>query len=459
MLKILSLLLLMLFVGCDRPPRHDPPPPEKRPREVPLILLEDLRFLQKTIETVHPSPFTISSQKAFREFLSRAGEGLRGDEDPLDLWRLWAPVVASLGDAHTNLVPPTALLRQKLRKHPVTFLPFSPLLYKGRIFVHTSADRDLRKKDEILSINGESAADLMKRLLAPISHERRAYAESKLENNLPGFYYMITGNSGPFRIRLARDAARLEVRVAGVSHTLGGPRIARGARSPFVLDVQGRIARIEINAFADHRAFTAFLKKAFQEIAGKGVRVLLIDLRENTGGNSQLGDLLIQRCFTGTFVQNLEVSIRVSPKTRMLYKTVPGFSGAKDGTLFGVYTYRGPFKTLRPRPPFTAVHLITGPATFSSGVMFAAAFANFSTGSIFGEETGGNANHYGDMLRFSLPKSGLVLTVSHKRFVTRRGARGGVKPTIPVVPTLEQRFGEGDPQLDAILSRLKEPAP
>lgn len=62
------------------------------------------------------------------------------------------------------------------------------------------------------------------------------------------------------------------------------------------------------------------------------------------------------------------------------------------------------------------VYLLTSHTTFSSASSFAWAFKEAGCGTVIGEETGGMSVHYGDVISFKLPNSGLAVNVSHKRF-------------------------------------------
>ena len=62
------------------------------------------------------------------------------------------------------------------------------------------------------------------------------------------------------------------------------------------------------------------------------------------------------------------------------------------------------------------VYLLTSHQTFSSAGSFAWAFKAFGMGTIVGEETGGMNVCFGDILPYRLPVSGLVCSISYKRF-------------------------------------------
>jgi C-terminal processing protease CtpA/Prc len=96
----------------------------------------------------------------------------------------------------------------------------------------------------------------------------------------------------------------------------------------------------------------------------------------------------------------------------------------KDG-----YIYRKkikPYKHKSYEPIFEGnIYLLIGNYTFSSAADFAAVFKDFRWGTLIGEETGGLATSYGDILPFTMPYSQLNFGVSHKYFVRPAGFDDG----------------------------------
>jgi len=54
-----------------------------------------------------------------------------------------------------------------------------------------------------------------------------------------------------------------------------------------------RIGLISYNSCTDYDAFKLFLHSTFEKINQAGIKDLIIDVRNNSGGNSSLNDLLI----------------------------------------------------------------------------------------------------------------------------------------------------------------------
>ena len=75
--------------------------------------------------------------------------------------------------------------------------------------------------------------------------------------------------------------------------------------------------------------------------------------------------------------------------------------------------------------------LLTSNFSFSSAAGFSWAFKHFEMGTIVGEETGGLAVCFGDVIPQLLPNSGLHIGVSHKKFYQFGATDENVHGTIP----------------------------
>jgi len=69
--------------------------------------------------------------------------------------------------------------------------------------------------------------------------------------------------------------------------------------------------------------------------------------------------------------------------------------------------------------------------TFSSAADFSWAFKYFGMGEIIGQETGGLAVGFGDIIRQKLLYSGFSYTVSHKKFYNYGATDDNLHGTIP----------------------------
>ena len=168
----------------------------------------------------------------------------------------------------------------------------------------------------------------------------------------------------------------------------------------------------------------AFLRRMFGELNSKGARNLIIDLRRNTGGNSVLGENLIEyltvrplKKFSGYIRLSSLLVKSYGEKYRKLLGKFP--VGAKvsveqEEAALGVYPIARKFALKAPPEGLFKGQIIvlTSPSTYSAAETFAALIKDNSLGVLIGEPTGNGSNGPIDSLSFTLPVSKLAVTVS-----------------------------------------------
>jgi C-terminal processing protease CtpA/Prc len=108
---------------------------------------------------------------------------------------------------------------------------------------------------------------------------------------------------------------------------------------------------------------------------------------------------------------------------------------------------------LRTRPKLCAKgHLcaLIGPATFSSGLWAARDLQKLGA-TLLGEPTGGKPNDYGDVKRFSLPHSRLQVQYATKKFRLVQGNPASLEPDIVVAQSVGDFMVGRDPVLERAL--------
>lgn len=195
---------------------------------------------------------------------------------------------------------------------------------------------------------------------------------------------------------------------------------------PFSYEIIGNDLIFTYTKFDDPKKnYTQFLKKMFLEAKERHVKHLIIDIRENEGGNTMLGDKLLKFLHAEPFLEYREVTQRVSaeskadflsygpsalrwipiqyvhPLLRPLWTTSEG----KDTTM--------KFELIKPKENplrFTGkISVLTSPRTMSSGSLFSSAIQHFGIGTLIGESPGGYATLYGNIIKLNLPITGLEI--------------------------------------------------
>jgi hypothetical protein len=311
---------------------------------------------------------------------------------------------------------------------------------------------------EIIRINGLTAREFIAQMSAWMSYETVPFRNSLLENP------MLISVWNAFR------TYEIEFRPPGASGvqtiTTGGgiyarirfirslPMIGEPYRFKVIADSVGYIG---FYACRDPERFKGFLRVSFGTMKERGISRLIIDIRENGGGNSSLDDEFMQYISGTPFRIFEKATIKVSEEVLSWHRD--WIDSAKQ--VAGI-TYETPdidLTPLRENPlRFSGdCILLTGRGTFSSAAAFASAFRCYHAGLIVGEETGGITVCYGDLFTFTLPRTGFGFGVSRKKFVNACGVddRRGVIPDYTVGSSVDDERSGRDAVLDFAMELMR----
>ncbi|VUT26683.1 MAG: hypothetical protein MOIL_01668 [Candidatus Methanolliviera sp. GoM_oil] len=129
---------MLLLLGCiiQQVPKEGTIAPE--------LLKEDLNFLVKSIEEIHPNPYHSISKEEFYGQKLEVEEKLNRPMTQREFYKLIAPLVDSLKDGHTYVKPP--LSETELDK--IKVFPLNVSIFGDRIFVVENYE-NIKKGSEI----------------------------------------------------------------------------------------------------------------------------------------------------------------------------------------------------------------------------------------------------------------------------------------------------------------------
>jgi len=230
-----------------------------------------------------------------------------------------------------------------------------------------------------------------------------------------------------------------------------------------------------INSFGEPneiQQYASRFREAFETLNEKKITHLIIDLRENRGGCGLAADELLKYLASQPFRQFESVQQRIVPQFFALCEqwglNVDNVMAEEYGIHLAAMKSNGTYKpgiTVTGEVPFKEPHrsskrfqgniyfLIESP-TFSTAANFAAVVKWFEIGTLLGQETSGQRDHYGQILPIQLPHSKLKCQVSTAHFVAVGGTqdRGGVKPDHKVRQTPEDNSRGIDTVLEYALA-------
>ncbi|MCC8019651.1 MAG: hypothetical protein LIO85_07760 [Rikenellaceae bacterium] len=374
----------------------------------------DIDSMTAYIRGTHPDMFALCPEEVYNATADRVKASLPDSIDIAEFYKHIGILPPLLGDGHTSIYSGDVY-------KAIEGLPVFPLFMK---FDLSSGDFYLpNTRNRVLSINGHEAADISARMKTYASGESDAFRLQRVELEFPALMHLLYP-AGEYTIAYVDEDALTDqieymtVDAAPVNLGRDYP-FALSAEAPYSYSFMNDISTciLDFREFNGFEKFSELIREMFTEMEQRGTENLIIDLRRNGGGNSELGDELFQYISPCPFLQYGGMTVRVSRYLREAFNNID--LGAEDG----IHTFDNTPEDLiglRDNPLRFAgkgnVYLLTGTYTFSSAADFAWAFRYFGMGTVIGEETGGWIISYGDVIHRRMPHSGIPVGCSWKKF-------------------------------------------
>jgi len=475
----LSLLLMATTPSCATPAPGKADVPE--PRFTPVQLRADFDALYAGLKSAHYDLYARRSQREYDKLYRSMRAGF-DHELGLDEARLRFQRFAAYGRiAHENIDLPTDSW-ERFRKAGGKAFPLYFRVVGGRVFVNDddSGIDGIAQGDEVLAVEGKPVKKWMEGPSALVSADNDYLRDAQMENGWPLLVWLSGGTRDHFALKLKKaDGHRVDLVVPARSRA---EFTAAEAKHPprFELDSDTREARmldagtayLRPGPFYDNRpgaadiwdnsAFKTFLDQAFEKFTAAHAQRLLIDLRDNPGGDNSFSDLLVARIADRPFRFTDSFEIKVSAATTAANrKRLDGASDAMAKRMDATYAGKPEgskvlFEIDRTPPLATGrfngkVYVLINRHSYSNTVLVAAIVQDYHFGTVLGEETSDLASTYGAMEKFTLPNTSIEVGYPKARILRPSGnaeARG-VRPDIEIATPIVTGTD------DAVLARAR----
>lgn len=435
-------------------------------------LKSDVDFMVETLQEVHPDLYYYVPKEEFVAFKIELEKQLTQLMTRREFYPFVARLAAHVGDGHTYAIYPHEEWQDFVERDGRVF-PFDvDISENGWRVTHSYSRSNVQPGDWIVTINQRPVSSLSSDFLQMTSGEKLTYKRASIERRLRWMLWL-HGIHSPFQIEFLKEnnGKPFQVEVDGVTmkqirSQMQNPGGKEKEYYTYRL-LEENIGYIDFRSMIDLRVFEKFLKQTFEQIHETGVRGLIVDLRKNGGGSTELGKALLSYITDRPYRFNARVEWKVSRQLKQyLHDFLPAWLrwlplqyvhpiGRKIWTTpegeLAVWQFEPeppPANPLRFKGP---VCVLIGPYTFSSAVKLANAIGDFNLATLIGEETGGNPNAFGEIYMFDLPNTRLQVAVSTKRFVRANGdvaSRGGVMPHIQIEQSEEDLIKGVDTTLE-----------
>jgi hypothetical protein len=278
----------------------------------------------------------------------------------------------------------------------------------------------------IRAINGIAATDVCEQLMARAHGDTRAFRADLLSRRFWFFYWKVFGAPDTYEISFAADRKkRFEGGVLAFSGNPRLPGLLQGETEfarQFDLELaapdasRGKagtaILHLRTFAWPEKDAVLAFTRQSFESLRRQNIKSLVIDLRDNGGGNDD-------QWIEGVMPYIATKRWRTASSYRKRVVTPDPAKGEKAGDVVG-----GPMDNwFEPRlnDPLHfdgQVYVAVGPGTYSSAVVMATVFQDFGFGTLIGSGGSVRASQSGGTRRTTLTNTGLIVVTP--RFVLTR---------------------------------------
>ena len=418
--------------------------------------------------------YRFTPKKRFDIVFDSIEQQITNTTNQLDYFRLLSKIESLVREGHTYLRPSKSLLQQVQRQK---LFPFHVLLNDKTISVKKSLEEKNKTYEglEVYSINGKKPEEIIKQI-ANSTGLKSGYNNSGLlnilsvENNFAVAYYYFVDTTSIFQIEFEGDKGSVNVHGSNVLSKEIFPQFPKEAKPPIKLQIESKneSAIIKITTFAywkvsfSKNEYVNTFANYFSEIKKAGIENLIIDVRDNRGGEELLAAELL------TYLMSSEFKIYKSIKAKTLDFDLPNATQFHFPKKDYLKTDSGYFKikdevlvTFSPKITnhFNGkVYVLSNGGSRSATNTMLSLIRTYSVGTIIGQESGGV---YEDVdgrksINLTLPFSGIQLSFPVWSFKVNSSNGDRLRGVIPDYIVTTSRLSNKDSELELAYKLMRE---
>jgi C-terminal processing protease CtpA/Prc len=456
--------------------------------------LDDLRIYREIVETSHTGMYLYTSKTEFDSLFAVVEQKIKNNEikNVREYYVLLAKLHTKLRCGHSNMFASNEVFSE-IDSSSRAFFPYEVKFIKDTLVIAENYG-SIKKGTQIISINNKSIKEITDDIFQIISSDgyNATLKYHELDNNFAVKYYLMYGPVYDFFIKIKPylSNATKVIKVKGIK---GKNLPAENISNLKPVDIQfvnNNIAILTIRTFEtgthkNQKKFFRFLNSSFKQIKAKKISTLILDIRENGGGDDgndmELASYLINKPFKEDKYRKLNtIDLPLYPeylhpswyqlmdipknksiediKNKIHKELLKEFYKADDN-----YYYFKEEEIIKREPQdylFTGkTYILISGNVFSGGALFSALVRDKTNAIFVGEETGGGYyRHTGTIpLIYELPFTKILFSifiVVNEQDVEQNLVPDGrgIIPQIEIYPTIED-FVEGK---DAVLDFVKK---
>ncbi|GGW76197.1 S41 family peptidase [Alteromonas halophila] len=355
-------------------------------------------------------------------------------------------------DGHTFLLWPYQEYQALKEKELLTF-PFSLEVFPEGVFLKYDYQFNgvtLPKGSQLVSVNTIDTDKIFSQAQQFVGGETKQLRKHIVAARFPVMIWAVFGFVDTFELELLIDGENRQITVGAEDNWQQSNPLTADDNGDFVYqrlnDDTGYLKVATFDVSPDW--FEEFIDDTFLTIHQQKVHNLIIDIRDNNGGNTDTATYLARYLASAPFQMISSMRERLNVDNR------------------GVFNYRGNvgevlaekwdewIEPVKAQRRFNGnAYVLISPVSYSSAIVFATAVKDNDIATLVGRKTGGYANQTAQGNLFNLPHSELRVYVATRLLVRPGGdlTTDGVKPDIRVSATDEQITSGRDADILAAL--------
>ncbi|GEJ38193.1 hypothetical protein FPKKA176_contig00010-0001 [Flavobacterium psychrophilum] len=391
-------------------------------------LVADIEFIKEKILNAHINPFTEISKEEFEKSIIQVENSLEEGMTQKDFYFLAKPIFVKLNDEHSAL---NDFCMTDSIKNSLTFFPLR-FKYENQkvILTENYSGKSIANGDELLSINEfsiQSIIDGCSNQVFGVSEERKTIAIEKLWFYLSKFCFFITDD---FNLKFKSGKATL---IKGQNWEVLSKNIQKTKKTDTDISILKyekikNFGYLTINTFNDkelkYDKWELKIDSVFSKIKKDKVQKLIIDVSNNSGGNSEIGNLLIDyfsdkkyKDYGGKWKKSKEYSDLMKNNN----SEYAPYEKLQNGEILPFVSDEN--KPLKNKNRFNGkTYVLVGENTFSSAMMFAVMVLDNKLATVIGKTPSkGHPNHFGELIGFTTPNTDLYFRFGVKEWIRPSG--------------------------------------
>jgi len=259
---------------------------------IPVQLTEaelqaDFRQMRRILQANHPIMFEFTDSATFSNIYEKQYSLISENISMEEFFRIAVPYVERVGCSHTNLWMPEGWLSQPANR----YFPLKLRMINRKAYAANSS-ASIPPGSRVLSINGQKMSDIMNRIMDAIPADgfNPNRKLRRMERMFPFQHTKQFGQSDSYSVRFLPPDSDEEktMNLHAEPYDVVRQTIGRDLTRDFKILENNKTAILTFNHFYYYRQlkpFIHFIDSVFQIIHDKSIQNLILDLRDNDGGD------------------------------------------------------------------------------------------------------------------------------------------------------------------------------